>query len=127
MLSDPFHSFGGGIPFPGMGSGDMKHGKSRVPAPFGENKVSVPLLRLMSLYCACTAPRCDRGISASRVKAWNKVSVPLLRQPYNLEDDPGEKNNHADEHPEMVKELRSLSNRYRASGRSVQALNHENK
>jgi arylsulfatase A-like enzyme len=40
-------------------------------------------------------------------------------QLYNLDVDPEEKHNFADEHPEVVKGLHSLLNRYRTSGRSV--------
>ena len=55
---------------------------------------------------------------------WTKLDYFRLEndgsfQLYNLDIDLEEKNNLANEHPEMVKELHSLLNRYRARGRSV--------
>jgi len=55
---------------------------------------------------------------------WTKLDYFRLEndgsyQLYNLDIDPEEKNNLANEHPEMVKELHSLLNRYRTRGRSV--------
>jgi hypothetical protein len=55
---------------------------------------------------------------------WTKLDYFRLEhdgefQLFNLKVDPEEKNNLADEHPEMVKELHSLLNRYRVSERSV--------
>jgi hypothetical protein len=65
--------------------------------------------------------RPDRDPNTGR---WTKLDYFQLQpdgnfQLYNLEIDPEEKSNLAQKHPDMVKELHSLLNRYRASGRSV--------
>ena len=65
--------------------------------------------------------RADRDPNTRR---WTKLDYFQLQpdgnfQLYKLESDPEEKNNLAPKHPKMVKELHSLLNRYRTSGRSV--------
>ena len=64
-----------------------------------------------------------RGEFAIREGNWKLIpSVGKMMQLYDLADDPAEKNNLSEKHPEIVERLSTKLKQYRQSGRSVSSV-----